>query len=276
MKNNNSPKTWLITGTSSGFGKVWMEYLLTKGENVIATIRKEGLLSEIEAKYPKSLQVLQLDVRDRKSCFDIVEKGLKHFGKIDVLINNAGYGQFGCIEELSEADVKDQMETNVYGSIWMIQAVLPSMRSNLSGRIIQVSSIGGLLSFPSVGMYNSSKFAVEGICEALAQEVAHCNIKVTLIEPGGYETDFGSRSARTAEVIETYNIPREARKKKMKPSTLGKPAATCDAIWNLAYEENPPLRLLMGIKPWTILEPEYESRMASWKENLDISHQTHG
>jgi NADP-dependent 3-hydroxy acid dehydrogenase YdfG len=188
-------KTWLITGASSGFGREWAKAALEAGHQVVATVRDFSAIGELKDKYGDKIWVTELDVRDRTRCFEVVQEAKKVFGGVDVMINNAGYGQFGYMEELTEEDVKLQMDVNVNGSIWMIQAVLPVMREQKSGHIIQVSSIGGLVSYPGIGMYHASKWAVEGICESLAQEVAHFNIHVTLVEPGGYATDLGQGQA---------------------------------------------------------------------------------
>ena len=269
-------KVWLITGTSSGFGKVWAKAALDRGDKVVATVRNESDNQDLIDAYGDNVLSLILDVTDRKACFETVKKAVAHFGRIDVLINNAGYGQFGYMEELSEEDVKLQMDVNVNGSIWMIQAVLPTMRNQKSGNIIQVSSIGGLVSYPGIGMYHASKWAVEGICESLSQEVAHFGVKVTLVEPGGYQTDFASRSGRTAKPMEEYDFPREERKKSYGKPSIGDPQYTAKHILNIADSESPPLRVLMGKKPWTVLKPRYEERMKSWEENMDITIDSHG
>lgn len=269
-------KTWLITGTSTGFGRVWTEAALQRGDNVIATVRNIDALQDLESVFPDNLMVLNLDVTNRERCFDVVKEGVERFGRIDVMINNAGYGQFGYMEELSEEDVRLQMDVNVNGSIWMIQAILPLMRAQNEGRIIQVSSIGGLVSYPGIGMYHASKWAVEGICESLAQEVAHFGVKVTLIEPGGYETDFATRSGRSAEPMSEYDFPREERKKSYGKPSIGDPKATVPHIFKLVDMEEPPLRLLMGKKPWSVLKPRYEERLKSWEEWIDATIDAHG
>lgn len=268
-------KVWLITGTSTGFGRVWTKAALEQGHQVIASVRNLDDISDLKDVYGDQIFPCLLDVTNRNQCFEVVEKGIEKFGRLDVMINNAGYGQFGYVEELSEEDVRKQMDVNVHGSIWMIQAVLPHMRRQKSGHIIQVSSIGGLISYPGIGMYHASKYAVEGLCDSLSQEVAHLGIKVTLIEPGGYETDFATRSGRSAPAMDVYNEPREKRKANAGPPSIGDPEATCQPLLDLVASENPPLRLLMGEKPWRVLKPEYEARLKSWEENLDITYKAH-
>ncbi len=269
-------KVWLITGTSTGFGRVWTKAALDNGDRVMATVRKLEDIDDLKATYGDAIHPILLDVTNRRQCFEVADKCIAHFGRIDVLINNAGYGQFGYIEELTEDDVRQQMDVNVNGSIWMIQAVLPQMRRQESGHIIQVSSIGGLISYPGIGMYHASKYAVEGICDSLSQEVAHFGVKVTLLEPGGYATDFASRSGRSAIPMPEYDLPRETRKKNAGAPSIGDPLATCQPLLDLVANPNPPLRLLMGKKPWKVLKPEYEARMKSWEENMQITIDSHG
>lgn len=269
-------QTWLITGTSTGFGRIWATYALEKGDRVIGTARNLDDIADLQSAYPNQFLGLKLEVTDRNNCFSVVAEGLKKFGSIDVLINNAGYGQFGYVEELEEEGVRRQLDVNVCGSIWMIQAVLPNMRNAKSGYIIQVSSIGGLVSYPGIGMYHASKWAVEGLCESLAQEVEHLGIKVTLVEPGGFATDFGPRSAVHSPVISDYDVAREKRKVEAGAPSVGKPEATAPIVFDLSRMENPPLRLLMGEKPWKVLKPRYEGRLALWEEWLPTTLQAHG
>jgi NADP-dependent 3-hydroxy acid dehydrogenase YdfG len=269
-------QTWLITGTSTGFGRIWATYALKNGDRVVGTARNLQDIADIQNEFPETFLGLQLEVTDRLACFKVVEKALDKFGQIDVLINNAGYGQFGYVEELEEEGVRRQLDVNVCGSIWMIQAVLPSMRAHQSGYIIQVSSIGGLVSYPGIGMYHASKWAVEGLCESLAQEVEHLGIKVTLIEPGGYATDFGPRSAVHSEVNSVYDPAREKRKIQAGPPSVGDPKATAPIVFELSRMEQPPLRLLMGEKPWKVLKPRIEERMKSWEEWLPTTLKAHG
>jgi NADP-dependent 3-hydroxy acid dehydrogenase YdfG len=156
-------KTILITGASRGFGKIWAEAFLKRGDNVIATARNTESLNDLVDKYGDSILPLQLDVTNRTQCFDVVSKAQKHFGKLDVLINNAGYGLFGTVEEASEQDARKQFETNVFGALWMTQAAIPIMRNQTYGHIIQVSSVLGVATTPLLGLYNASKWALEGL-----------------------------------------------------------------------------------------------------------------
>src|ERR1700748_1310202 len=195
LKDTTMAKTIFITGASRGFGKLWAEALLQRGDKVIATARDLNILDELVAKYGDNVLPLQLDVNDRAAGFAAIAKAKEHFGSIDVLINNAGYGLFGAIEETTEKEAREQMETNFFGLLWLSQAVLPVMRKQGHGHIIQLSSVLGLIAVPVLGLYNASKFAVEGLSETLAAEVKGFGINVTLIEPGGFATDWGSSSS---------------------------------------------------------------------------------
>ena len=204
-----SSKTWFITGTSRGFGREWAEAALERGDSVAATARDAGSLDALVAAYGDRVLPIALDVTDREAAFAAVQQAHERFGRLDVVVNNAGYGQFGMVEELSEAEARDQIETNLFGALWVTQAALPYLRAQGSGHILQVSSIGGISAFPTVGIYHASKWALEGISQALAQEVAGFGIKVTLIEPGGFSTDWGGSSAGHATPIAAYDGVRE-------------------------------------------------------------------
>lgn len=189
-------KIWFITGASRGFGRAWASAALERGDKVAATARDTASLDDLAGKFGDALLPLRLDVTDREADFAAVAQAHKHFGRLDVVVNNAGYGHFGFVEELSEQDARDQLETNVFGALWITQAALPYLREQRGGHIIQVSSIGGITAFPLVGMYHASKWALEGLSQALAQEVAPFGVHVTLIEPGGFDTDWAGPSAR--------------------------------------------------------------------------------
>src|SRR5215207_9805203 len=200
-----SPKTWFITGASRGFGREWTIAALERGDRVAATARDVSTLDDLAQKYGDLLLPIELDVTDRAADFAAVARAHEHFGRLDVVVNNAGYGHFGMVEELSEDDVRAQVETNLFGALWVTQAALPFLRAQGSGRILQVSSIGGISAFPNVGMYHASKWALEGLSQSLAAEVAGFGIKVTLIEPAGYATDWSGSSARHTEPNPAYD-----------------------------------------------------------------------
>jgi hypothetical protein len=181
------------------------------------------------------------------------------------VVNNAGYGQFGMVEELSEAESREQIETNLFGALWVTQAALPFLRAQGSGHFLQVSSIGGVSAFPTVGIYHASKWALEGLSQALAQEIVGFGIKVTLIEPGGYSTDWGGSSAKHATALPAYDEVREqAANRPSRRGTPGDPVATRDAVLTLVDSDNPPLRVFFGEAPLAIATADYESRLATW------------
>lgn len=270
-------KTVFITGASRGFGKLWAEAFLKRGDKVAATARNLSTLDDLVEKYGDNLLPVQLDVTDREAVFNATNKVAAHFGSIDILINNAGYGLFGTLEESTEAQARAQMETNFFGLLWVTQAVLPVMRAQKSGHIIQVSSFLGLTTLPMLSVYNASKFAVEGLSETLATEVAHLGIKVTLIEPNGYATEWAGASAtQTAAGIEDYAPVREAfAAAGDNPDTWGKPAATVAPVLQIADSPNPPARLLLGKIAYHGVVQAYAKKLAeveTWKEVSIAAH----
>ena len=261
-------KTWFITGTSRGFGREWAAAALERGDSVAATARNTDSLKDLSEKYGDRVLPIALDVNDRVAVFAAVNEAVQHFGRIDIAVNNAGFGQFGMVEEVTEEDIRAQFETNVFGALWVTQAVLPVMREQGDGHILQVSSIGGISAFPNIGIYNASKWALEGFSQSLAQEVADFGIKVTLIEPGGFSTDWGGSSANHAEPISAYDMFREkaAEQRKTRMATPGDPEASSAAVLQLVDAENPPLRVFFGSAPLGIATKDYEQRLATWQE----------
>lgn len=270
-------KVWFITGTSRGFGREWAEAALDRGDSVVATARSTDSLSALVDIHGERVLPLSLDVTDRVAVLAAVQRAQEHFGRLDVVINNAGYGQFGMVEELSEEEVRDQIETNLFGALWVTQAALPHLREQGSGHIIQVSSIGGISAFPTVGAYHASKWALEGLSQSLAQEVAGFGIKVTLIEPGGFSTDWGGSSARHATAIDAYDSVREqAANRPSRSGTPGDPAATRGPILKIVDAEEPPLRVFFGEAPLDIAKADYESRLRTWDEWQPVALEAHG
>ncbi|WP_104118585.1 SDR family oxidoreductase [Arthrobacter sp. B1805] len=270
-------KVWFITGTSRGFGREWAEAALERGDAVAATARNTDSLTPLVEAYGDRVLPLALDVTDRGAVFAAVRQAQERFGRLDVVINNAGYGQFGMVEELTEAELRDQLETNLFGAVWVTQAALPYLRERGSGHIIQVSSIGGISAFPSVGAYHASKWALEGLTQSLSQEVAGFGIKVTLIEPGGFSTDWGGSSAKHATAIPAYDgVRRQAANRPTRTGTAGDPRATRRPILTIVDSENPPLRAFFGEAPLAIATADYESRLASWNEWQPVALEAHG
>ncbi len=271
-------KIWFITGASKGFGREWTIAALERGDSVAATARDTSTLDDLVAAHGDRLLPLELDVTDRAKAFATVQQAHSHFGRLDVVINNAGYGHFGMVEELSEQDARDQIETNLFGALWVTQAALPLLREQGSGHIIQVTSIGGISAFPIVGIYHASKWALEGITQSLAQEVADFGIKVTLVEPGGYSTDWSGPSAKHSTQLAAYDDVRAKANewRASRNSKPGIPEATREAILTVVDAETPPLRIFFGDGPLQIAEADYESRLALWREWNPVSVKASG
>ncbi|MGY1855786.1 SDR family oxidoreductase [Modestobacter sp. SYSU DS0290] len=272
-------QTWFITGASRGFGKEWSIAALARGDRVAATARDTSSLDDLVQRFGDAVLPIQLDVDDRAAAFAAVRQAHDHFGSLDVVVNNAGYGQFGMIEEISEAEARAQFETNVFGALWITQAALPFMREQGSGHVLQVSSIGGISAFPNIGIYNASKWALEAMTQSLAAEVADFGIRVTLIEPGGYATDWGGASAKHATPNPAYDQFREKaaeQRRQRLGGTPGDPVATRAAVLAVVDAENPPLRIFFGENPLAIATADYESRLADWREWDAVSKAAHG
>jgi NAD(P)-dependent dehydrogenase (short-subunit alcohol dehydrogenase family) len=271
-------KIWFITGASRGFGREWTIAALERGDSVAATARDTSTLDDLVAKYGNRFLPLQLDVTNRADDFARVAEVHERFGRLDVVINNAGYGQFGMVEELTEEEARAQIETTLFGALWITQAALPFLREQGSGHILQVSSIGGISAFPNVGMYHASKWGLEGLSQALAAEVAGLGIKVTLIEPAGYSTDWGGASARHTTPLPAYDPVREqaAEMRRERQGSQGDPTASSAAVLKIVDAEDPPLRIFFGDGPLAIAERDYASRLATWREWADVSVAAHG
>jgi len=269
-------KIIFITGASRGFGKIWAEAFLNRGDKVIATARDISHLDDLVKSYGENIFPLKLDVNDRNAVFAAVKAGKQHFGAIDVLINNAGYGLFGAIEETTEQEARQQMETNFFGLLWVTQAVLPIMREQHSGHIIQLSSVLGVVTVPTLGLYNASKFAVEGLTESLAPEVAQFGIKVSMVEPNAFSTDWGGASAIHTTANPIYDQVKSDLQAGFTPDFFGKPEATTAAILKLVDSENPPLRLFLGSKAYPWVKQVYAERLATWEEWKEVSANAHG
>jgi NAD(P)-dependent dehydrogenase (short-subunit alcohol dehydrogenase family) len=252
MTNNQTPKvrTWFITGASTGFGRLLAEEVLKAGGKVIATARNVDKVADLEQKYPGRAKAFALDVTNYPQVISVVAQTTATYGPVDVLVNNAGYGLAGAVEEVTEDEYMPMFNTNVFGLVHVTQSFLPHFRSRRSGHILNLSSVGGLVSTPGMGFYNASKYAVEGLSEALALEVAPLGIHVTLIEPGPFRTDFLGRSiAQASNVIPDY----EQTAGKIRPYILdndgkqrGDPLRAVHAMMKIVESPNPPLRLPLG------------------------------
>ena len=271
-------KVWFITGASRGFGREWTIAALERGDKVAATARDTATLDDLVAKHGDALLPIKLDVNDRAADFAAVKAAHDHFGRLDIVVNNAGYGHFGFIEELTEEEARDQIETNVFGALWVTQAALPYLRAQRSGHIIQVSSIGGITAFQNVGIYHASKWALEGFSQSLSQEVAPFGIHVTLIEPGGFSTDWaGSSSKRSAQLPdykEAHEAAELARSKRV--ATPGDPQASAAAVLKIVDAEKPPLRVFFGSLPIQLAKADYENRIKTWDEWQPVAELAQG
>ena len=264
-------KVWFITGTSRGFGRVWAQAALARGDKVAATARDVKTLAPLSERYGERVAAIALDVTDRAAVFRAVAEAQQRFGRLDVAINNAGYGLFGAIEEISEANARAQIETNLFGALWVTQAVLPIMRAQGAGHILQVSSIGGVSAFPTVGMYHASKWGLEGFSQSLAQEVAPLGIKVTLVEPGGYATDWGGASATRSAELPAYAGARAAVAAMRSNFTPGDPEATAAAILTVVDAAEPPLRIFLGTTGLPMARTEFAKRLQVWEQWNEVS-----
>lgn len=243
-------KVWLITGCSTGFGRELAKLVLELGHKAAVTARNPNDVQDIVSRFPGAAIGVKLDVTKPAEVKAAVQQTVQKFGKIDVLVNNAGIGYFGAIEESDDADVRQMFEINFFGLAQVTKEVLPIMRKQRSGHIVNISSVGGLVAFPAVGFYNATKFAVTGYSEALAKETAHLGIKVTIVAPSGFRTDWAGRSARNAKVvIEDYAPSAHLNKDTIRNNSgkqPGDPVRAAKAIVKVVEAENPPLRLLLG------------------------------
>jgi NAD(P)-dependent dehydrogenase (short-subunit alcohol dehydrogenase family) len=269
-------KVWFITGCSKGFGRIWAEAALERGDKVTATARDASTLEPLTERYGDNVLTLALDVQDMDADYAAVRQAQEKFGRLDVVVNNAGYGLFGTVEEVSAEQARDQIETNLFGALWVTKAALPFMREQGSGHIIQVSSIGGVTAFAGVGLYHASKWGLEAFSQSLSLEVADFGIKVTLVEPQGYSTDWGGPSAIKAEQMSAYDGVHEKMAARRGGMTPGDPEASGPAILKLVDAEQPPLRCFFGADAFGIVRPDYESRLASWEEWDWLAKEAHG
>jgi NAD(P)-dependent dehydrogenase (short-subunit alcohol dehydrogenase family) len=269
-------RTWFITGTSRGFGREWAIAALERGDRVVGTARNPSTMDDLVEQYPDTFHALPLDVTDRDEAFAMVTAARDYFGKLDIVVNNAGYGQFGMIEELTEQEIREQIETNVFGALWVTQAALPYLRTQGHGHIIQVSSIGGISAFPGIGIYHASKWALEGFSQALAQEVGGFGVHVTLIEPAGFSTDWSGSSAKRAAPTEAYKAVYEEGQARRSRNTPGDPVASAAAILKVVDAEQPPLRCFFGTSPLSIAEADYASRLETWREWQPVAELAQG
>jgi len=270
-------RVWFITGSSRGLGRSLTEAVLAKGDQVVATARKPEQLDDLVEKYPGQIYAVKLDVTQREQIYKAVEEAVAHFGKIDILVNNAGFGIIGAAEAFSDEQVRSQLETNLYSPIEITRAVLPLMRKQRSGRILQISSLGGRVGNAGLTMYQAAKFGLGGFSEALAKEVAPLGIFVTCVEPGGFRTDWAGDSMTYAPKIEGYETTVDQRVDFFKSGSfipVGDPEKAAKVMIELVGHPQPPVHLVLGSEAVGILKQADTARTAEFEKWMPVSLST--
>jgi len=273
-----TPRVWLITGISSGFGRHLAEQLLGRGDRVVGTVRRPETVADLRDKFPDLLRVEVLDVRNTEVLRAVVERTVADLGRVDVAINNAGYGVFGAAEEVSDEQLEGVLATNLTACIQLIRAVLPHMRAAGGGRIIQLSSYGGQVAFAGNSMYHATKWGIEGFCESVAQEVAPFGIGVTIVEPGGARTEFRYGSAQVADPLHAYvGNPARAFEAMLDPANglaVGDPARMAAAIIDSVDRQPAPLRMVLGSQALDSTVTTLRKRIADFEAQRDLAAST--
>ena len=266
--------TWFITGTSSGFGRLLTEHLLARGDRVAATLRRPEALEDLRAQHGDRLWLAQLDVTDARAVRRVVDAAVEALGTIDVVVNNAGYGVFAAVEEASDEQVAQVVETNLLGSIHVVRAVLPHLRAQGRGRILQVSSAGGQTTYPNFSYYHASKWGIEGFCETVAREIAPFGLALTIVEPGATPTGFGA-SLQTAPVMPEYeHTPAGAVRRAVTEGTLAlpnDPQRVVEAMVGLVDSGATPLRLPLGSDAYDDVRAALVARLAEHEAHRDVA-----
>jgi len=270
-------RVWFITGSSRGLGRSLTTAVLAKGDLVAATARNPAQLNDLVAQYGDNILPVQLDVTDYKQVYKAIEDTIARFGRIDVLVNNAGFGIMGAAEAFTDEQVRSQFETNLYAPVEITRAVLPYMRKQRSGRILQVSSIGGRITSMGLSIYQSAKWGLSGFSEALAKEVAPLGIKVTSVEPGGFRTDWGGDSMSYAPQVEGYESTVDSRSEIFKNNQFipkGNPAKAAKVLVELADHPEPPVHLVLGSDATSLLKQADAIRREELEKWLSVSEST--
>jgi NAD(P)-dependent dehydrogenase (short-subunit alcohol dehydrogenase family) len=268
-------KTWFITGASRGFGRIWAEAALHRGDKVTATARKLEDVADLKERFGDAVLPLALDVTNAEQVHQVVQQAYKHFGRLDVLVNNAGTSLFAATEEASDEQIRALFDANYFGMVRVLRSALPLLRKQGSGHILGVSSGLGITTLPLIGFYCATKWAVEALHESLAQEVKPFGIKVTLVEPGAYATEFG-KSAQIADALEPYVEFRKQFLTRLANMERGDPEATTEAILKLVDTNDPPLRLGLGNSILPRAREAYRERLATWETWEDVSNAAMG
>lgn len=264
-------KTWFVTGATRGLGYAWIEAMLERGDRVAATGRAIDRLDGLAARFGKALLPIELDITDRDAVFAALSRANECFGRLDVIIANAGYGLFGTVEETSEQEARAQFETNFFGTLWTVQAAIPLLRAQQGGHLMITTSIAGVVTFPTAGVYNATKWATEALGETLAKEVAEFGIRVTLIEPGSFATDWNGSSASHATHRPEYAPLRERIAASYGKHQRAEPKASAGAVLAVADATTAPLRLFLGPMGLPAAKEAFTSRLATWEEWREIS-----
>lgn len=279
-------RVWLITGASRGLGRAFAEAALAAGDRVAALARSQAELDSLAAEHGERVLPLRTDVTDRDAVFAAVEQAIARFGRLDVVVNNAGTMWLGAVEEFSEQEARAALELNFFGALWVTQAVAPQLRAQGGGRLLQISSVAGVVTGPTAGLYSASKFALEGMSEALAQELAPFGVKVTIVEPGGYWTDLYRTGLRHAQPLDAYADLRPAAADDAAPAddtaqaagaapsaepTDSEPHLAAEAVMKLVAAEEPPLRLVLGGAVLDAMVAATRERIATWEAWQEVS-----
>ncbi|MCO1658878.1 SDR family oxidoreductase [Pseudonocardia humida] len=258
-----TPRSWFITGASRGLGRAFAEAVLDRGDQVAAAARTIDH-NTFDEQHHDRLLALPLDVTDRAAVSTAVDTAVEHFGSLDVVVNNAGTMSMGMVEEFTETQARAQLEVNLFGALWVTQAALPHLRAQRSGHIVQISSIGALGGFPGTGMYSASKFALEGMSEALAMEAAAFDVKVSIVQPGGYWTDLYTAMTTTTPMAAYAPLRTELERQWAEGSIDSEPRLAARALLHLVDSNDPPLRLLLGSMVYDLAFDISRRRMDTW------------
>ncbi|HTU94550.1 MAG TPA: oxidoreductase [Solirubrobacteraceae bacterium] len=272
-----SHRTWFITGASRGLGRAFAQAALAAGDRVAAAARNTPTLDDLVTEHGDAIVPIELDVTDRDATFVAVAQAHERLGRLDVVVNNAGYGLSGAVEEVSEEQARRQIEVNLFGALWVTQAALPIMREQGSGWIVQVSSIGGLAAFPLTGIYHASKWALEGFSESLRQEVEPFGIRVLIVEPSGFRTDWAGSSMDRAQAIDAYQgveaiaERRASQQEENNGSQPGNPDLAAHALLTTLDRDDPPFRLLLGNVAYDVAVDRYQSRLEEFRAGEQVA-----
>lgn len=273
-----SQRTWFITGVSSGFGRELTRQLLDRGDRVTGTVRDAGKVAELITRYPDAFRAEVLDVTDTAAIREVVERSFARLGRVDAVVSNAGYGLFGAAEELSDRQIDQMVATNLVGSVQLIRAVLPHLRAQGGGRIVQISSYGGQVAFPGNSMYHATKWGIEGFVESVAQEVAPFGIGMTIVEPGGARTEFRYGSAQVAKLMPVYDAtPAHGFMRMLDPKNglaPGDPARMAARIIESVDVQPAPLRLMLGSQALESTIATLRARIAGYEAQTGLAAST--